>query len=190
MARIVARFGLTRFEADEFYRQALDYFSKNKLEQALIHMGYAIEALPSHAEYYAARGFMFLEDGVQEKAEEDFERALKLNAYEMLANYGRGIIAYRDKNWDEALAYFADAWAAQPQRPETLYYMALVYHRLGDNGLARAYMDRARHFFEQSAEKQHERAAKDAQRWVEQFDTLLREEQEREDGPRINPHPG
>src|SRR3990172_8937057 len=136
MARITARFGLTRYQADEYYAEALNVYKKGNLEEAILNLGYAIELLPGNSEYYAARGFMYLEDGVQDKALADFEAALKRHPYEMLAHYGRGIIAYKDKNWDEALAHFNDAYVADPNRAETLYYLALVYHRKGDQAAA------------------------------------------------------
>jgi len=170
MARLVARFGLTRYEADEYYKIALDDFRKKNLEQAILNISHAIDALPNHAEYYAARGYFRLEDGDKPKAEIDFIEALKHNKYELLAHYGRGIIAYQDKNWEEARAHFSDAWAANPQRAETLYYLGLVYHRLGENTRARDWMQQAQHAYEKA---DNSRDARSAERWLREFDKLL-----------------
>ena len=42
----------------------------------------------------------------------------------------------KDKNWEEAQAHFNDAWAAMPERAETLYYLGLTTHRLRQHKLA------------------------------------------------------
>ncbi|NWF68493.1 MAG: tetratricopeptide repeat protein [Chloroflexi bacterium] len=165
MARFSQRFGLTRYDADENYKLALDAYRKRQFDEAILKMNEAIDLLPTRAEYYATRGFIYLEDGEEKKAQEDFQQALKLNALEMLAHYGRGMIAYNSKNWDEALAHFKDAFKADPQRPETLYYLALTYHRKGDNPLALAYMEQAA----ASLDKAGDKRKSDAQKWQREF---------------------
>jgi tetratricopeptide (TPR) repeat protein len=169
MARLTQRLGFTRFEADEYYKQALDAFVKRRFDEAILSMDKAIEALPTKSEYYAARGFFYLEDGVRDKALADFEHALKLYRYEMLAHYGRGIIAYEDRNWDEALAHFSDAYRADPKRPETLYYLALLYHRKGNNEAAQQLMAQAQAAFEAA----NDRRKADASRWVKELQKQL-----------------
>jgi len=171
MARITQRLGMTRYDADEYYRQALDAFKKGRYDAAINAVNEAIALLPTHAEYYAARGLMYHEDGVKEKAQADFEKALKLYPGEMLAHYGRGMIAYKDRNWDEALAHFQDAYRANPQRPETLYYLSILYHRKGNNPAARQLMEMAIKEFGEGSEYVRHRA--DAQRWVKEFDKIL-----------------
>ena len=180
MARLVERLGLTRYDADQYYKQALQAYKKRNIEEAYAQIKLAIEFLPSHAEYHAAQGFFYLEDDVQKKkAEEAFDTALSFNPYEMLANYGRGIIAYNDKNWEEASAYFLDALAAQPTRPETQYYLAMVNHRLQNNHQALKWMQEAKNGFEKTGDKR-ERLS---ERWVREFEKLI------EDGMiRINPN--
>lgn len=178
MARLVERLGLTRYDADQYYKAALLAYKKKNLEEAYNQIALAIQMLPSLAEYHAAQGFFFLEDDVKSKAEAAFDRALELNPYEMLANYGRGMIAYKDKNWEEASAYFMDALAAQPTRPETQYYLAMVNHRLHNNEHALMWMREAQNGFAQ-AEDRRERTC---ERWIREFEKLL------EDGLlRVNP---
>jgi tetratricopeptide (TPR) repeat protein len=168
MARITQRLGLTRFEADEYYQQALASYRKAKPDTAILQMTDAIALLPTRAEYYAARGYFYLGEDNKEKALADFEKALKLDRLEMLAHYGRGMIAYKDKNWEEALAHFGDAYKADPKRPETLYYLALTYHRKGSHEVARRLMDMA-----VSAFAENDKRRGDAQKWVKEFDKIL-----------------
>ncbi|MCA9883208.1 MAG: hypothetical protein KC615_02380 [Anaerolineae bacterium] len=178
MARLGARLGLTRFDADEYYKLALKAFKKNDIEDAILNMTHAISLLPYRAEYYAARGFFHLEDGVDLKAAEDFDKALEISSYEMLANYGKGIIAYRDKDWEGASHYFLAAWAASPERAETLYYLGLVAYRLKDFSRATDWMMRARASYEKRGEKKF---INDTNEWIREFrlqdsrDNLLKE---------------
>lgn len=168
MARLVQRLGLTRYDADQYYKAALVAYKKRNLEEAHAQIELAIQMLPTLAEYYAAQGFFYLEDGVQKKAAEAFDKALAFNAYEMLANYGKGTIAYQDKNWEEAASYFLDALAAQPTRPETQYYLAMVNHRLGNNAHAIQWMREAQQGFAKADDKR-ERLC---DRWIREFEKL------------------
>lgn len=178
MARLVQRLGLTRYDADQHYKLALQAFKKSNIEEAYAQIREAIRLLPTLAEYHATQGYFYFEDGAQDKAEEAFDEALELNPYEMLANYGRGMIAYNDKNWEEASAYFLDALAAQPTRPETQYYLAMVNHRQGGNAQALKWMTEAKKGFAQADDKRE----RTADRWIREFEKLV------EDGAiRFNP---
>jgi tetratricopeptide (TPR) repeat protein len=175
MARLVARFGVSRYEADELYRIALDFYQKKNLEQAVLNMDSAIELFPNRAEYYAARGFFRLEDGIADKAEADFDMALKKNPYEVLANYGKGVIAYNAKDYDKALDYFMKAWAAENHRAETLYYIALTFHRLKQNQKALQWMRQANAIYSAAPEedKEAKRRQRNAERWISEFEKLV-----------------
>ena len=159
------RLGLTRFEADEYYARALDAYRKRDFDTAIDSMNDAIELMPRKSEYLAVRGFFFLEDGDQKKALEDFHAALTINRYEMLAHFGRGMIAYKDQNWDEALAHFKDAYYADQERPETLYHLGLVYFQRRDFANGLDFMERARRRFEQLGD----RRKTDAERWLREI---------------------
>ncbi|GAB4519937.1 MAG: hypothetical protein OHK0046_29530 [Anaerolineae bacterium] len=174
MARIAQRLGLTRYEADEYYKQALDAYNKRKLDEAIIAMEQAILLLPKNSEYYAARGFFYLQDGIINKAQEDFQQALKLYPYEVLAHYGRGMIAYNSRNWDEALAHFNDAYRAKPDRAETVYYLALVYHHKGMNLQAYPLMQQALALFEKTDDKRKA----DASRWLRTLEKQAEEQKQ------------
>lgn len=165
MARLNQRLGLTRFEADEAYKQALDYYKKGDFDNAIDYLGKAIDALPSNSEYYAARGLMFLEDAEYDKAEADFAEALRLFPYEMLAHYGRGVIAYKRKKWDEALAHFTKAYHANTERAETQYYLALTHYQRGEYASAANHMVAANAGFEAANDKRKA----DSARWIKEL---------------------
>ncbi len=159
------RLGLTRYEADEYYARALDAYRKRDFDSAIDAMNDAIELMPRKSEYLATRGFFYLEDGDQKKALEDFHAALTINRYEMLAHFGRGMIAYKDQNWDEALAHFKDAYYADQERPETNYYLGLVYFHRQEFANSLNFMERARRHFELLGD----RRKADAERWLREI---------------------
>lgn len=172
MARLTQNIGLTRYEADERYKQALTYYQKGELDNAILEMNAAIDLLPKNPEYYAARGLFYLEDADEEEAEGDFAQALKIHPYEMLALWGRGVLAYRGKRWDETLEYFKMAYRAEPDRAETLYYLALAYHRTGDNASAAALMEQAVERFNKAEDAKHRRSA---ERWLREMEKLRKQ---------------
>ncbi len=143
MTKLAQRLGIPRYQADQHYRAGLAAFISRDLAKSISELQTAVALLPRHAEYHAALGFILLDDKQLRAAGESFERALSLNAYEMLANYGQGMITYRARNWLEAMNYFEAAHAAQPKRPETQYYLGMVNHRLGRNAEALRWMEGA-----------------------------------------------
>ena len=183
MARLVARLGITRYEADEYYRIALSNYQKKNLDEAVLNMNLAIDLYPRRAEYYAARGFFHLQDGLPNKAEPDFDHALSINPYEILANFGKGVIAFDKEQYDPALEYFIKSWAADNERAETLYYIALIHHRRRDNLQAKQWMQQAHDKYETLAENDRDarKHQKDAEKWLKEFDKLIAEAKKREE---------
>ena len=169
MAKITQRLGLPRYEADEYYKRALAAFDKGDYDQAVDNLNKAIDVLPTRSEYYAARGYIFLNDGLQDKAEADFAAALKLHEFEMLAHYGRGVLAYKDRNWEDAETAFSRALAVDPERAETLYYLALVFHRQRKNQQALPLMQKALELFEAAGDKRRT----DARQWAREFENQI-----------------
>jgi len=176
MPRLDQRLGLTRYEADEAYKRALDSYKGGDFDTAIDSITAAIDALPNHAEYYAARGFFNLEDGEDEKARDDFNAAIKRYKYEMLAHYGLGMLAYKQAakstdvaDWDEALKHFSTAARIDSQRAETLYYLALVYYHRRDYPNAVQYMLSAQTAFEAAGDRRKSSADK----WVREFTRMV-----------------
>lgn len=168
MAQFTRRLGAARYEADEYYQLALEAFRKRSYDTAINDMNNAIALQPRRAEFYAARGLFYLEDGIDDKAQADFQQALRLYPQEMLAHYGRGVIAYKSGNMDEALAHFSDAYKSDPNRPETLYYLALIYHRQKQQETAKRLMEVGL-----NALPPEDKRRSDFQKWVREFDRLI-----------------
>jgi len=175
MTRLAQRLGLTRYEADEHYKSALRKYSEQHVSDAIVEINYAIELLPNNPEYFAARGFFYMEDGLPKEAQADFEQALTLYPYEMLAHYGLGRIAWSNKKWDEALEHFTKAYRADPKRAESLYHLALALHRKEQNTDAAHYMTIAIARFEAKDDSKNKR---NAERWLKEFEKLAKQQAE------------
>lgn len=165
MPSITQRLGLSRYEADLKYKEALAAYLKKDLDAAIAKMNEVIKMLPTHSEYWAARGMMYLEDGVNEAAKADFERAVKSFKLEMLGHYGLGMVAYREERYAEALPHLEEALRLDPNRIETLYTLALVLDKLNRSAEALDIMNRAHDLMEVSGDKRKP----DAVRWLTQL---------------------
>lgn len=163
MPRLTQRLGLTRYEADEYYKEALRACENDELEAAILAMESAIDALPTNSEYYAARGLFYLLDSNEEPARRDFEESLRHYPYEVLAHYGLGVLAYNARDMETALEQFTIAQRADPQHPETLYYLALVQHHRGQNAVAYDLMQQAHTLFDHAGDSKNRANAK---RWL------------------------
>ncbi len=175
MTKLAGRLGASRVAADEHYAQSLSAYQARRLRDAQEHIESAIELLPHHAEYQAMLGWIHLQGDATPVAQAAFDAALDANPYEMLANYGKGMLAYREKQWESAAGYFLDALAAQPERPETQFYLALVRHRQGENAHAERWMRAAKANFAKANDDRAERC----QAWIREFEKLLKEESTR-----------
>lgn len=161
-------FGVSRYDADVLYRAGLEAYQKRNFDQAIDSLNKAIVMFPKQSEYYAARGLVYLQDGVEEQAREDFEQALRLYNLELLAHYGLGVLAYRHRRWEEAEASFQQACFIEPERAEVLYYLALSHHRQQQNTTALDYMQQAQRLLEQANDKRRT----DAARWVKELQKI------------------
>lgn len=166
MSFIVQRLNLNRFEADEYYKQALEDYDKEDFEEGILKMGQAISMLPNNAEYHAARGMMYYRAGIHDEARKDFEKALSLYPHEMLAHYGLGAVAYHDQRYDDAARHFDAAYRLDAKRPETLYFMALTHHKLGYKEFAIPIMRMAHDLFPEADARR-----KDAMKWLRLFES-------------------
>lgn len=175
MLKLAQGLGASRFDADEAYLGALAAFQQKDLKIALSQIESAIARHPSHAEYHATRAWFQLESDDPSRARAGFDRAVTINPYEMLANYGLGMLAYKDKDWEAAAGYLLNAMAAQPDRPETMYYLSLVRHRQGANERALHWMRKAHQAFAEADDKRQ----KQCRAWIREYVKLVDEDSTR-----------
>lgn len=170
---LTQRLGLSRYQADEFYAEALEHYQNEDYKAAIEAISQAITLLPLNSEYHAARGLFHMEDGDTDAARENYQHALKLHEGEVLANYGMGVLSFNAKQWEESRAWFHKARAVNPMQAETPYYIAITYHREQDNATAKTYMELALELLEAADDKR--RVA--ARRWIREFESLIKQAQ-------------
>ncbi|MDL1900938.1 tetratricopeptide repeat protein [Anaerolineae bacterium CFX9] len=177
------RLGTSRYEADALYKEALDAYAKRDYDTAAERLRQAIELLPTRSEYHAALGLVLEQDGALDDAAEAFHEALRLFDYEMLAHYGLGMIAFRRRQYAEAIAHFQKAYFADQKRPETLYYLALSYYHHGDMVNAANYIALAHARFEELGDKRRA----DSARWVRELERSILKKTPKVAGPATMP---
>ncbi len=173
MGFLARRLGAARVEADEHYEKALSAYEKGKFEDAIEKLEPALERLPNNTEYLAVRGLCYLQQDEPDTAaaRASFKQALDAHPGEVAANYGMGVLCFREKQWQQALGWFNRVRTISPELAEPAYYMALIYHRNKDNATAKALMEQAA----QQMGAADDKRAKDAQKWVKTFERLIEE---------------
>lgn len=153
MPSLTQRLGVQRYEADQIYKEALAALQKRDNKTAIARLNEAIRLLPTNAEYWAARGLVYYNEGTDDLAQADFERALKAYAYELLAHYGLGLVALRDSRPHDAIKHLEAAYRIDPERPETLYALGYAHDQANNPHDALQWMELANSRFDALGDK-------------------------------------
>lgn len=119
--------------ADRYYERGLYYYTRNKLDLALTDLDAAIEHDSKKVEYFVARGFLLLQNGAADEAEDNFAYGLSLDPTQWLAHYGRGMRAFRDGEYDQAVNHFSRAQHVAPERAEIYIHRAIAFYQAGNH---------------------------------------------------------
>ena len=69
MPSLTQRLGVQRYEADQIYKEALAALQKRDNKTAIARLNDAIRLLPTNAEYWAARGLVYYNEGTDDLAQ-------------------------------------------------------------------------------------------------------------------------
>jgi tetratricopeptide (TPR) repeat protein len=120
--------------------RGLAYSNKGDEEHALADFDLALQKRPNFPSPYNNRGLIFLRRGELQRAYDEFNIALSLNSgnnrYVNLLNLGR--VQTLRKQYESALAYFAEGKPLRPEGWEIAGYRCITYTELGrfDEALA------------------------------------------------------
>ncbi len=114
------------------------YFGKGKFDEALAEVKKAIEMAEglrmemdrSLAMYYSNLGTIYGTKAMMEDARPQFERALELNKYDVLALFNLGRLHGEKKDYMRAKEYFERLIEITPEDPIAWYNLAGVYEQL------------------------------------------------------------
>lgn len=114
------------------------YFSKGRLDDALSEVKKSIEMAEglrtemdrSLAMYYSNLGTIYATKAMNDDASPQFERALELNPYDVLALFNLGRLNSDKKDYLKAKEYFERLIEVTPEDPIAWYNLAGVYEQL------------------------------------------------------------
>ena len=114
------------------------YFGKGKFDEALAEVKKAIEMAEglrtemdrSLAMYYSNLGTIYGTKSMMDDARPQFERALELNKYDVLALFNLGRLHSEKKDYMQAQKYFERLIELTPEDPIAWYNLAAVYEQL------------------------------------------------------------
>jgi eukaryotic-like serine/threonine-protein kinase len=81
---------------------------------------------------YADQGRTLMRLGKFDQAEKEFAKAALIRPQDFWVNFYRGVCAYRDRRWTDAVHWFDVSVALAPDTPEVRYNRALAHAAAGD----------------------------------------------------------
>jgi Flp pilus assembly protein TadD len=161
---IARNLGLMRERAEAYYRRALEAFDEGDMENAILDISEALYYDAGYSEFYATRGFFYLQDLKLAEAEADLNYAIRLNKREWLAHYCLGIMDFQAASFQEAYIHFTNASQYAPKRPEVIFYRAISAWYAGKDEQARQDIELAI-----SLMPDDDKRRKEAQTWFKEF---------------------
>jgi protein O-mannosyl-transferase len=107
------------------------YFNQKAYDLAIQQYLHVITLNPSIAECHSGLGISYLRKGEVASAEESFHRALALKPELVDPKTGLGIIRFKERRWEDALAYFKQVYYFRRESLQLAYMMSESYIRLG-----------------------------------------------------------
>jgi tetratricopeptide (TPR) repeat protein len=130
--------------AERYLERALDFFDKQKYDEALADLEEAIHIERRNGELYATRGYIHHQMGNMDAAEADFKQALKYDLGQWIVYYARAMQAFNQADFDAALQHLSQGQKFSGFRPEFFIYRAAAYYHKGDKSHAQAEIDAAK----------------------------------------------
>ncbi|HEV3118182.1 MAG TPA: tetratricopeptide repeat protein [Gemmataceae bacterium] len=107
-------------------------------DEALVAASTCVALAPQSAPCYHNRALAHQALGHLPQARRDYDRALQLDGSLAVAYLNRGLLSYREKAFDRAIADLHRAKESGADAASTYYGLALVHRARGDNATARA----------------------------------------------------
>ncbi|MBX3083645.1 MAG: hypothetical protein KF716_18570 [Anaerolineae bacterium] len=165
---IARNLGLMRERAEAYYRRALASFDEGDMENAILDISEALYNDAGYDEFYATRGFFYLQDLKFAEAEADLYYAIRLNKRQWLAHYCLGILDFQTGNFQEAYAHFMTASQYAPKRPEVILYRGVAAWYTGNDEQAKQDMELALNLLPDDDKRR-----KEVQSWLKEFGVKL-----------------
>ncbi len=113
------------------YDRAVKALEEARLDDALAFLELAVERDAYFTEAYERMGLIHLSQGILEKAEECFRKALAADPYSYRSLSNLGTILLNRAEAEEAFKYNQLAVKIRPQDPQARYHLAMSFYQLG-----------------------------------------------------------
>jgi len=125
--------GLARVYWDKHYFQEKEYLSENFMDSVLVLTNIAISRDSHLSEPYTLRGRYYSEIGKPERAIEEFDKAIKLNPNDWMANFEKGNLYYSYIDLVKCIDNYQKSASINrgPELPTLLGEIGLVYFCAG-----------------------------------------------------------
>ncbi len=121
-------------QAEDYINSAKEKLSVGNIEEAIAELNTAVESNAT-SNIYALRGEAYMQMGDYQKALEDFDDAIEMDALNAIAFYDRALLNTRLENYDAALNDVNNALAAQSMKPADILTMRDLYAKRGQLNL-------------------------------------------------------
>jgi len=116
---------------DYYATRAAAYFAKGELDKALADLNTAI-GVRQAPEFYFQRALIYLTKRETELGKKDLAQVMKLKPEFTTAYLLRGIVAFKEGEYKEALKYFDDAVNRAPTYYQAIFARGVTKKKLGD----------------------------------------------------------
>jgi len=129
-------------KSDKFIGQALKLFENGKYEEAIIKFTDGISKDQSNPVFYYYRGLSFERSGNNEKALEDYNKAIELKADFILPHSRIGIVYAKQRDYEKASEFYKKSVELGDKDTTTLYNYGVVLVNLGKSQDAKAVFEK------------------------------------------------
>jgi len=119
------------------------YLNNKQFDKALDILDSAAKYYPNDYKPHFNKGFSYNAKNNFQSALIEFQKTIELNPQFEQAYIQIGLILNMGKHYQKALEYFNKASQIDPMDINAVYYLGITYQNMGDNNMAKNFLDRA-----------------------------------------------
>lgn len=123
-------------DTDLYWKLVNAYTFQEDHDKSLLYLDKLAELTPDDPDIYGRQGNIYADMGDFDRAAEAMDTVIEMQPDEPESYFQRGILANRFEYWEEALDYFEQTLAIDPDYIQVSYYQAEAYYMQGDRDAA------------------------------------------------------
>lgn len=128
---------------DAYAQLGLIFYREKNYDKALENYGLALKYKPNFPLVYSNMGTIYLERGETAKALEVYQRAVELDPRMVDALRNLGALNAMQRNWPEAIRWFAEALKYAPEDPTINLFLGSAYRDAGQADKGQPFLEKA-----------------------------------------------